>query len=277
MSTSFLAQYGPWALVTGGANGIGRAFCAALAERGMNLIVVDILAAPLAEAASALRTHGVQVETVVVDLAAADFMMALHDALRGREVGLLVCSAADVPTAPFLDSDGAAHARAVAVNVLAPLQLTHFLAGSMRERGRGGVILLASMAALHGTGWVATYAATKAFNLILAESLWWELRDAGVDVLAVLPGATDTEGLRKNSPYIDDPATLGKPAEVAQEALAALGRMPSLVCGEQNRAVVEAMASMPRAQVIEMMSSATRLMTEGPRPRGGKPGDNGRR
>jgi NAD(P)-dependent dehydrogenase (short-subunit alcohol dehydrogenase family) len=119
------------------------------------------------------------------------------------------------------------------------------------------------MAALQGTGWVATYAATKAFEMILAESLWWELKSDGVDVTAVLPGATDTEGLRRNSPYIEDPAALARPRDVALEALDRLGKTPSFICGEQNRALAEAMRGLTREQAIDMMSSGTRLMAEG--------------
>jgi short-subunit dehydrogenase len=101
--------------------------------------------------------------------------------------------------------------------------------------------------------------------MILAESLWWELKDEGVDVLAVLPGATDTEGLRRASPYIEDPAALAKPEDVAVEALDALGHAPSLICGENNRALAEAMRSLSREQAIDMMSSGTRRMAEGPK------------
>jgi short-subunit dehydrogenase len=123
------------------------------------------------------------------------------------------------------------------------------------------------MAALYGTGWVATYAATKAFEMILAESLWWELKPDGVDVLAALPGATDTEGLRMHSPYIEDPSALGKPTDVAREALDALGRVPSWICGEQNRSLAEALRSFPREQAIDMLSKSTRLMCDGPQGR----------
>jgi short-subunit dehydrogenase len=263
--SGFIEKYGPWALVTGGARGIGLAFCEALAERGCDLFIVDILPAELETSAAKLRAKGARVETIVVDLAAPDFVAKIEAAVRGREVGMLVCSAAQFPSGRFLDAEPAVHARAVAVNALSPLLLTHALAKPMRARGRGGIILLSSMAALQGTGWVATYAATKAFDLVLAESLWWELKGEGVDVLGVMPGATDTEGFRMHSPNVDDPAALGRPADVAREALDSIGRAASLVCGEQNRAVAEALRTLPREQGIEMMSSATRRMAEKPK------------
>src|SRR2546422_350907 len=70
----------------------------------------------------------------------------------------------------------------------------------LRARGRGGLILLSSMSALQGSPMVATYAATKAFTLNLAESLWDEWRPSGVDVTAVVPGPTDTPGYRASAP-----------------------------------------------------------------------------
>jgi short-subunit dehydrogenase len=261
----FETRYGPWALVAGGARGIGRAFCDALAQRGLHLVVVDVLADELATQAGRLRAYGVEVETAAVDLAADDAASRVVAACGAREVGLLVYCAAQIPSGRFLDLGSEIQARAVAVNARTPLLLTHALAGRMRERRRGGIVLVSSMAALQGTGWVATYAATKAFEMILAESLWWELKDDGVDVLALLPGATDTEGLRAASPHVPDPSALARPDDVAGEALEALGTAPSWICGEPNRAIAEAVKALPRTEVIEMMSNATRTMAEGPR------------
>lgn len=264
MRNPFSELYGPWALVTGAAHGIGRAFGDELAARGIGIVAVDMQADALASACATWRAH-VDVRPLVLDLADPDFMAGVRPLVAELEIGLLVASAADVPTGPFLDASAAAHVRAVTVNVVAGMQLAHAVAGPMRTRGRGGLIFVASMAGLYGTGWVATYAATKAFDLILAEGLWWELRDAGVDVLAALPGATDTEGLQRNSPFVEDRSALAQPAAVAREALDALGKEPSWICGEQNRAITAALRDLPRAQVIDMVSSATRRMTEGPR------------
>jgi len=258
----FARRYGPWALVTGGAQGIGRAFCEALADLGLDLVVVDIQAERLGETCAALAEKGVRATPVAGDLASAAFLDHLSAIAAEREVGLLVCSAAAVGAGAFLGRAADEQVRTVAVNALATTRLVRDFGGAMHARGRGGVVLLASIAALQGTGWVAAYAATKAFNLVLAESLWWEWRDR-VDVLAVLPGATDTEGLRANTPHVGDGSGLARPEEVAQEALAALGQVPSWVCGEENRAVVEAMRDLAREPRIDMMSSATRRMAEG--------------
>jgi short-subunit dehydrogenase len=113
---------------------------------------------------------------------------------------------------------------------------------------------------------VAEYAAAKAFDLVLAEGLWWEWRDAGVDVVALCPGNTDTPGLRGNEP-LADPATFAKPADVAREALDHLlvARESGPICipGEDNRAVRTAFDRMPRKQVVEIIGASTKKMFVG--------------
>jgi short-subunit dehydrogenase len=266
MPQKFVERYGPWALVTGAARGIGRAFADQLAERGLSVIAVDLLEKDLRTSCDALRARGAAVEPFVADLAQDESVARLARLAEDRDIGLFVHCAAHIPSGRFLDADPAQHARAVAVNARTPLLLAHAVGSHMCRRGRGGIVLVSSMAALYGTGWVATYAATKAFEMILAESLWWEMKADGVDVLAALPGATDTEGLRMNSPYIEDPSALGKPHDVAREALDALGRAPSWICGAENRGLAEALRGLPREQAIDMLSNGTRLMCDGPQP-----------
>lgn len=260
----FVRRYGPVAVVTGAARGIGRAFAEQLVERKLAVLAVDVLEPQLSATTAALRARGGIIEAVVADLAADDGLARLSRLAEEREIGLFVHCAAQIPSGRFLDTDLSSHLQALMVNAGAPLRLTHAFGRAMRSRDRGGIVLVSSMAALYGTGWVATYAATKAFEMILAESLWWELTDDGVDVLAVLPGATDTEGLRMHSPYIEDPSALATPTDVAREALDALGQAPSWICGEQNRSLSEALRSLPRAQAIDMLSKSTRLMCDGP-------------
>lgn len=101
---------------------------------------------------------------------------------------------------PFEDSGLASLLAIVDVNVKAPLALTHTYGRAMVQRGRGGIIVLASNSAYHGTPYVAHYAATKAYNLVLGEGLWFEWARYGVDVMAFAPGATNTPGLRRAKP-----------------------------------------------------------------------------
>jgi short-subunit dehydrogenase len=267
MDDSFSKRYGPWALVAGAARGIGREFCRELLARGIHVLALDKDADALTQAfpqsGPDADPDAARVRTAAIDLAATDVVQQVSDFIGSAEVGLFVHTAAAIPFGPFSNETPAALEAAVSVNCRAPILLSHELLAPMRERGRGGAIIVSSMAGYQGNGWVAAYAATKAFDLVLAESLWWEMKQHGVDVLGLAPGATDTEGLRSGNPTIDDPSSLASPRDVAIEGLDALGTTPSLICGKDNRAVREMMDQMPRADAIDLMSRGTKAMSGG--------------
>jgi len=121
--------------------------------------------------------------------------------------------------------------------------------------------LMTSLAGSIGTPLVATYAATKAFNLVLAEGLWDELGRSGVDVLACRAGATRTPGYEASRPSVE--RRLMEPEPVVEEALRALGRAPSRVPGLANRAIAILLERLlPRRLALRTMSRATRAMYE---------------
>ncbi|WP_133119137.1 SDR family NAD(P)-dependent oxidoreductase, partial [Mycolicibacterium agri] len=113
------------------------------------------------------------------------------------------------------------------VNVRGPLVLSHGFGARFRARGRGGIVLLSSMGALQGMVRVANYSATKAYNLVLAEGLWAELRDDGVDVLVSCAGATRTPNYLASEPQ-DANVPVQEPEQVAVETLNALGKKPTV-------------------------------------------------
>ena len=254
---SFVARYGPWALVAGGSEGIGAAFARALAARGLDVVLVARRQEPLTALADALAAaHGVQVRTLAVDLAAPDAADGLDAALADVEVGLVVCSAAEARVAPFFDVPLADKLRAIDLNCRAPLALAHRFGARMRARRRGGLVFLSSLAGLYGGPYVATYAATKAFDTILAESLAGELAADGVDAVACIAGPTRTPTWAKNAAGVG-PAPMDADA-VAAETLAALGKRPRVIPGARHRLTTWLVGQLPRRFVVGRVAAALR-------------------
>jgi uncharacterized protein len=255
-------RYGPRALVVGASDGIGEAFAIGLAARGLDVVLVARRQALLESLARRLRTdHGVDASVVVADVATPAGLDAVIAAADG--VGLLVCNAALGPIGPFTDLTPSQVDAVLDVNCRAAARLTHAIGGAMVTRGRGGVILLSSMAGGQGSALVAHYAATKAYLRVLAEGLWAEWRPHGVDVLACCPGLVRTPTFTKS-----DLVRLGRlvpapmsPERVAREALRALGRGPSVIPGWRNRWSASAVAHLlPRSAAVRLVSRQTRAM-----------------
>lgn len=234
MSTVFLTKYGPWAVVAGASEGLGAAFAAALAARGFNLLLLARRAELLAAVADGLRSRArVEVRTAACDLARPDLAAELDALTRDLDLGLAVYNAAFAPVGEVLDRPLDDLLRAVDVNVRGPLVFARTLAPRLVARGRGGVVLMSSLAGFQGAPRIATYAATKAFNIVLGEGLWRELAPRGVDVLVSCAGAVRTPGYAKSAGG-DAPGTLDADA-VAAKTLDALGRGPLVVPGATNQ------------------------------------------
>ena len=265
----YAERYGPWALIAGGSEGIGLSFARRLAARGIHLVLLARRRKPLEEAASLLREeYGVEVRVHAVDLSARDLDRLLDDILHGLEIGLLIYNAGATHGAGlFLDAPLDAARRLVDLNCHGPLVLCHRLGRSMRERGRGGIILLGSMSGMAGSAWVATYSATKSFEVVLAEGLWAELRAFGVDVLALVAGATDTPSMARSGIGFSERDGMSpmQPDEVAEEGLAHLSRGPVHVAGAANRAVAELLRS-DRRRAIELLSAGAARLYGKPHP-----------
>ena len=185
----------PLALVTGASSGLGRAYAESLAARGFDLIVVarrEERLRGLAEAAGA--AHGVSVRPVVADLATDEGLAACRDALDGGPVpDLAILNAGFGSHGPLWTLDRAREAEMVRLNCVAVVDLAVHVLPAMVARGSGALVIVSSAAAWQPVPFMATYAATKAFELHLAEALSEELRGTGVRALAVCPGPTRTE------------------------------------------------------------------------------------
>ena len=258
----FRDRYGEWALVAGASEGLGAQFAAQIASRGVNLVLIARRATPLREVCEAISAeHGVEARPVAVDLADPNALLEVAKATDGLEVGLLVYNAAHSRVGPFLDDPLEEHLRALAVNCRGPLMFAHHFGRPMAERRRGGILLMSSLAGAQGAPGIASYAATKAFDTVLAEGLWGELRHRGVDVLACCAGATRTPrylASQRESGRGRIPAPEMEPAKVAAEALAALGKKPSMVPGIANRGAAWLMQRLlPRRTAVSIMGRST--------------------
>ena len=251
-------RYGKWALVAGASEGLGAAFAGELAARGMHLILVARRGDLLAELEERLTArYEVEVRSLVLDLAGPAFGRALAGAVTGLDLGVIIYNAACTPVGPFADAEPEAIEQAVDVNVRGPLLLLGTLLPAMRDRGRGAVVLMSSLSGLQGAPNVAAYAATKAFNAILAEGLWYELRSHGVEVAACCAGAMPTPGYVKS--FDRDVPGMLPPEEAARQTLDALGRGPRLVPGRINRIAAQLMTRLlPRRLAIRLIAQGTK-------------------
>ena len=249
--SDFQKKYGPWALVAGGALGIGEAFSCYAAERGLNVVVLDREQAALDAIAARLpEEFGVECLPVQVDLSASDMLDQVIDAVGDREVGLLVYNAAISDVGPFykpntgLDFEKAR----IAVNVSGPMLLTYHFARPMLARRAGGVILMSSGSGLQGGPYYSAYSASKAYSITLGEALWHEFKPYNVGVLAVAAGLTlSTAAVAMQ--HIDA-EKLQTTEEVVEEAMNVLGKQPLLIPGEYNRADREKLNQLPLEQQI---------------------------
>ena len=253
-------KYGPWAMVLGASEGIGEAFVRQIAAAGVNVVLVSRRQSVL-DALAASLPNTVQHRTLAVDLTADDAVDQLIAATDDIEVGLVVYNAgADTMAVKFHDRSLDEVMHLVKLNVVTPTKLCHQIGAQMRARKRGGIILLGSMAGLAGTGWVATYSATKAYDQMLAEGLWRELKADGVDVMVLVAGATATPAHDRMGAKVTKEYPPMDPADVAREGLAALGSGPLHVAGDANRANFARMSPAPRVDIINQMTHGTHLL-----------------
>lgn len=260
----FHSRYGPWAVVAGASEGIGQAYAHILAERGLNVVTLARRSEPLeADAKLIRRRHRVEVKPVSLDLAAPDLAEQFDAAIADLDVGLLVYNACYSKIGEFVDTPLPDYMTTIDVNCRGPVTLTHRLAPRLIERGKGGIILMTSMASFQGSALVGAYAATKAFDTILAESLWAELSPRGVDVLACAAGATLTPDFERKTPADKKAKAFPmRPEAVAREALGALGKRPLHIAGRINRLAKRFTGMMTRPQRTRFFSKTTRDIYE---------------
>jgi len=252
-----LAQYGPWALIVGGSEGLGTAFADELAAAGLDLLLVARTGERLERAAEELRARHPRrtFRTLAADLSEEPGAEQVVQAAAGLEIGLMIYNAgACSERRDFLDIDLDFNLRLATLNVTNKLRLTYAFGRAMRERGRGGIMLVGSSSYACGNPGFATYSGVKAFSTLFSEGLWHELRPFGVHVLGYVVTFTATPAIARNYP---DMAGQGSdPVEVAHYGLSQLANGPVAFCpGAEER--VRALMALPRAEAVEQFFERT--------------------
>ncbi len=222
MATSSTKQF---AVVTGASSGIGYELAKQFAQNGFDVLIVSA-GDRIHSAAGEIRTLGANVEAVQADLASHEGVHELLSAIRssGRPVDAVAINAGVGVSGRFVETDLREELNMVALNVTGTLHLAKYMVKDMVARGSGRILFTASIAGTMPTPYEAVYGATKAFVRSLSQSLREELKETGVSVTALMPGATETEFFHRAGA---DDTKLGAsekddPAEVAKEGFEAM-------------------------------------------------------
>ncbi|MFB6783921.1 SDR family NAD(P)-dependent oxidoreductase [Streptomyces sp. NPDC056352] len=253
--------YGPWAVVAGGSEGVGASFAHRLADAGINLVLVARKSGPLRRTADEVRAKGVEVRTLELDLLAPGALALIRKATDDVEVGLLIFNAgANSYGHEFVSSDLDRVQGVIDLNITAQLALSHHFGASMKERGRGGIMLVGSLSGYLGQAQISIYSAAKAFSRVFAEGLWLELEPYGVHVLELVLGVTRTPAMERAGLRMDLPGLrVAEPDDVAEEGLAHLADGPVWVAGG-NQAAAEKRSGFPRAGLVRGAHEASRRL-----------------
>ena len=244
------------ALITGASGGIGEAFARQLAALGKDLMLVARSEEKLNALARDLASlHSVQADVLVADLARHDSAAALYAETErlGLAVDLLVNNAGFAKAGEFSELPFDVQADMVRLNVNTLTELTRLYLPSMRLRGRGGVINVASNAAFQPVPYIAVYGATKAYVLSFSEAVAEEVAADGVTVMALCPGATATDFHDTAGVWVQQQSSMPAPDEVVADGLRAFERRRrSFLHGATNQLTSIAARFLPRRLVVHL-------------------------
>lgn len=189
-----IKKFGPWAIVTGASSGIGKEFARQLASAGLNLVLVARRGALLEELSQNLsREFKIQCKIIALDLTKDGFISDIDTAVKGLDIGLLVSMQGEGKAGAFLKISHEELREVLSINLISHLELVHYFAPKLVNRGRGGIVMVGAMGASLGVPYIANIAATKAYVESLGEALHIELKEHNVNVFTLLPGPTNTD------------------------------------------------------------------------------------
>jgi short-subunit dehydrogenase len=244
------------ALITGSSGGIGEEFALQLARRQVNLVLVARRVDKLAELRGRLLeiSPGLEVDVIAADLSlpgsAADLAAKIGD--LGRRIDILINNAGVGLHGDFLGQEAQASSAQIQLNCVTLVELTALYLPAMTTARHGLVLNVASTAAFQPTPGMAVYGATKAFVLSFTEALWQETKGSGVRVLALCPGATETEFFaRAGEEFLTSGRQTSK--QVVDTAMAALDKStPTVVSGLKNALLATGYRFTPRRVMLQV-------------------------
>ncbi|MCH5685697.1 SDR family oxidoreductase [Niabella sp. W65] len=258
-----------YTLITGGSQGIGLSLAKQFAQNGYNLILVARDSSELEEASSSLAFYGVEIITMVKDLFNKDAAMELYNEVvnQGLQVDILVNNAGQGQYGLFEDTEIGRELAIIQLNVCSLVVLTKFFLRDMLQRGKGRILNLSSIAGKTPGPWQAVYHGTKAFVQSFTQALRSEVKDQGIVVTALLPGATDTDFFNKagmnDSKAVEDKDALADPEEVARDGYNALMEgKDQVISGFKNKINVAMSNLMPDSAAADNMKNTQEPVDE---------------
>lgn len=232
-----VSRFGEWALIAGAAEGIGAAFSTTLAGYGMNLILADKNLPSLNFLADELeKTHRIKTIRLHQDLSGENASSDCLDKVKEIDFRLLIYVPAFSTVGKFAEYSAEEIDHFLSLNVRTPIHIVHSFLKRQQKGQRCGIILMSSLAGLLGPAFAAPYAATKAFLLIFSESLFYELKNDKVDMLACCAGPTSTPTYWNSKPRNQSKIIeIMQPLDVATYALKMLGKRSFCIPGWKNR------------------------------------------
>ena len=258
-----------YTLITGGTMGIGLELAKIFAANNHNLIIVARNESELSEAKAQLSGNGIDVITIVKDLFEPEAPFELYNDITNRNISvdILVNNAGQGQYGLFKDTDIRRELSIIQLNIASLVALTKLFLGEMLTRGNGKILNLSSIASKTPGPWQSVYHGTKAFVQSFTEAIRSELKDTGVTVTALLPGATDTDFFNKaemnDSKAVQDKDKLDDPAKVAKDGYEALMKGDDMVIsGFKNKMVVGMSNMMPDHVDADNMKKKQKPVTE---------------
>jgi short-subunit dehydrogenase len=247
--------------VTGASAGIGYELAALCAKKGFDLLIAADQP-KVVEAANAFRQYGVSVEAVEVDLASTDGVDRLVAAANGRQVDYLLANAGHGLGKGFLDQQFDEVRHVIDTNITGTIYLIQQVGRQMRSRGKGRILITGSIAGFMPGTFHAVYNGTKAFIDSFSFALRAELKDSGVTVTCLMPGATETEFFERADlmdTAVGQDENKDDPADVAKAGFDAMMRGDGDVVSGWKNKIQTTVASITPAG---MLAEQHRAMTE---------------